>query len=390
MKKSYHKYDCIIIGSGFAGAVMAREFAERADKKVLVLEKNNHIGGNAYDCFNKDGIKIQQYGPHIFHTNSKQVYDYLSRFTRWRKYEHKVEGNIFGKFVPIPFNLNSLHMAFDEGKAERLHSRLISSYGMENKVTIHELRGQSDLELAELVAYVYENVFLYYTQKQWGLTPEEIDPAVTARVPVFISNDNRYFQDTYQGIPLEGYTELFSAMLAHPNISLMLNVRAASIMKFNEDGIMLEGEPFNGEVIYTGAVDELYDCRFGRLPYRTLDFIFETHDFPWYQKTGTVNYTTSEDFTRITEFKYLTGQKIDNKTTIAKEFARDYTGSPNETPYYPIPGSESLSLYERYRELAGRTGRLHLLGRLAEYKYYNMDAIVERALLLADELILSY
>lgn len=384
---SCYPFDCLVIGSGFAGAVMARELAERAGKKVLIVEKRDHIGGNAYDRLNDDGILIHQYGPHIFHTNTKRVYDYLSRFTRWREYQHEVVGNIHGKLMPIPFNLNSLRVAFDADKADRLQSKLIAAYGMGSKVTIHELRNGTDAELAELADFVYENVFLHYTRKQWGQTPEEIDPAVTARVPIYISYDNRYFQDTYQGMPLDGYTPLFSAMLTYPNISLMLSTHSSSIMTFGTEGIVINGEPFGGEVIYTGPADELFDCQFGRLPYRTLDFAFETHPLHWYQSRGTINYPVSEDYTRITEFKHLTGQKNDRKTTITKEFARDYTASPCETPYYAVSNPQNLALYERYRTMAAQTPRLHLLGRLAEYQYYNMDMIIERALLLADMLV---
>jgi len=387
MTNDFKKYDCLVAGSGFAGAVAARELAERGDKKVLLVEKRSHIGGNSYDELDEAGILIHKYGPHIFHTNQERAYTYLSRFTEWRGYQHEVAGNVYGKLIPVPFNLNSLHMVYDSEKADRLEKMLVETYGMEKKVTILELRKNDNLELAELADYVYKNVFLYYTQKQWGLSPVQIDPAVTIGVPVFISRDNRYFQDAYQGIPLNGYTLLFEKMLDHPNIDIVLNTDIRDVLAFDGDSILLNGMPFAGTVIYSGAADELFDYKFGQLPYRTLDFLFETYDMEWFQKYGTVNYTVDQEYTRITEFKYLTGQINRDKTSIMKEYPHSYTGAEGEIPYYSINNPENDRLYEKYRELTQRFHDFHLLGRLAEYKYYNMDAIVLRALQLADSLI---
>ena len=380
-------YDCLVIGCGFAGAVVARELAERAGRKVLVIDKRSHVGGNAYDCLDSDGILVHKYGPHIFHTNSGRVFDYLSRFTAWRNYSHEVLADIHGEMIPVPFNLNSLYMVFDHNKALRLEQKLVSLYGMGQRVTISELLGSKDSEILELAEYVYRNIFLNYTQKQWGIAPEEIDSSVTARVPVIISYDNRYFQDEYQGIPSNGYTPLFEKLLDHPDINLQLNVNSAEILKLAGEEILVNDKPFSGQVIYTGAVDELFSCCYGRLPYRTLDFIFETHDRTFYQSKGTINYTVDQLFTRITEFKHLTGQDIHGKTAIMKEYPRAYTGSEDEIPYYAILNFENISLYERYKQLTGSFSELYLLGRLAEYKYYNMDAIIEGALVLADNLI---
>jgi UDP-galactopyranose mutase len=381
------KYDCLVIGSGFAGSVIARELAERANLKILVIEKRSHIAGNAYDCLNDDGIMIHKYGPHIFHTYNKRVFDYVSRFTEWRKYSHEVLANIYGKMLPVPFNLNSLYMSFDADKAHKLEQKLIAAYGIDKKVTIAQLRKETDSELVELADFVYKNVFLYYTQKQWGLKPEDVDESVTARVPILISRDNGYFQDTYQGMPSCGYTPIFENMINHPNIALKLNTDATESFSISEKKILFDGKPFDGLVIYTGALDELFKCKFGRLPYRTLDFVFETHDIEWYQPKGTVNYTVDQDFTRITEFKHLTGQENLNRTTIMKEYPKAYTGSEAEIPYYAILNQENFKLYEKYKNLTDNFGNFHLLGRLAEYKYYNMDAIIERALNLSDEII---
>ena len=384
-------YDALIIGAGFAGAVTARQLAE-AGQRVLVLERRDHIGGNAYDQPDEAGVLIHQYGPHIFHTNDRQVYDYLSRFTAWSDYQHKVVANIpapdGGRVeYPVPFNLNSLEIAFGPQEGARLGERLIAAYGAEKKVTILELRRNPDPDISALADYVYEHVFVHYTMKQWGTTPEQIDPNTTARVPVFLSRDCRYFQDAYQGMPLHGYTRLFEAMLDHPGIQVWLNTDARDLLDLSGAGIRFEGETFDGPVVYTGAVDELFGCLFGRLPYRTLDFRFETHPVDLWQSHGTVNYTVDEPYTRITEFKHMTGQTLPGATTIVKEYSRAYTGAPEETPYYAIINPENNALYERYAALAAHHPQLHLLGRLAEYKYYNMDAIVARALALADGLL---
>ena len=385
------RYDCLVVGAGLAGAVAARELAERGGRRVLVLERRSHVGGNAYDRFDEAGVLIHQYGPHIFHTNDKRVFDYLSRFTAWRNYQHKVVANIpkgEGRtLLPVPFNLVSLEVAFGRRRARALEEKLIAAYGAENKVTILELRQSPDPELSALADYVYDHVFVRYTMKQWGQTPEEIDPNTTARVPVFLSRDCRYFQDEYQGLPLEGYTPMFEKLLDHPDVTVALDTDAGRRLTLGEDGITrLDGAAFAGTVIYTGAADELFGCRFGRLPYRTLEFQCETHPVDAYQTHGTVNYTMDEAFTRITEFKHLTGQVLPKTTTIMKEYARAYTGRPGEIPYYAIINPENNALYAKYRAEADRFPNLHLLGRLAEYKYYNMDAIAGRALELAERL----
>lgn len=384
-------FDTLIIGAGFAGAVCARVLAENG-RRVLVLESRNHIGGNAYDCPDSAGILIHQYGPHIFHTNNKRVFDFLSRFTQWRGYQHTVAANVpDGKGgrreFPVPFNLVSLETAFPDEKARQLEEKLLSCYGPERKVTILELRQNPDPEIAALADYVYRQVFVYYTQKQWGTTPENIDPNTTARVPIFLSRDCRYFQDAYQGLPKDGYTALFQKMLGHPGITLRLNTDASQALDLSGDAIRYQGEVFPGTVIYTGALDALFGFRLGPLPYRTLEFQFETFPADQVQSHATVNYTMDMPYTRITEFKQLTGQVLPGVTTTVKEFSKAYQGAPGQIPYYPIIGPESTALYERYAALARRFPGLHLLGRLAEYRYYNMDAIAARAMTLCDALL---
>ena len=386
-------FDALVVGAGFAGATAARELAQRGGRRVLLLERRNHVAGNAYDCLDEAGVLIHQYGPHIFHTNDKRVFDYLSQFTQWRDYAHRVIANIpdeksGGRMTyPVPFNLTSLETAFGQEEGRRLGEKLIEAYGPERKVTILELRQNPDGEIAGLADYVYEHVFVHYTMKQWGQTPEEIDPNTTARVPVFLSRDDRYFQDLYQGMPLEGYTALFTKLLDHPNLTVELGTDALKRLDLSGDRIRLDGAEFDGPVIYTGQADELFGFQFGPLPYRTLDFRFETLPRDDFQGYGTVNYTVDEAFTRITEFKHLTGQAKPGVTTIVREYSRAYTGAPEETPYYAIINPENNARYARYREAAERFPNLYLLGRLAEYKYYNMDAIVGRALALADQLL---
>lgn len=380
-------YDCIIIGSGVAGAAAARVLAEEQNKKVLVLEKKNHIGGNCYDGPDDYGILVHWYGPHIFHTGNEEVYQWFSRFTDWYLFGHEVVARVGDKLLPVPFNLNTLKMVYGEEKAAVLEKKLVDTFGFGARVPILKLREQQDEELRAIADFVYENVFLRYTMKQWGQTPEEIDPAVTGRVPVVISYDNRYFGDKYQGMPLDGFTPMFEKILDHPNIEVRTNTNAKDVLVISEeDGkVLFEGQEFPGTVIYTGPVDELFDCRFGRLPYRTLRFDFEHYDQPDYQGHSVVNYTVSEDYTRITEFKYLTGQKADT-TTIVKEYPFAYTGAEGEIPYYAIMNEENNALYQRYADLTAKLPDFHLLGRLAEYKYYNIDAMAAKAIALARSL----
>ncbi len=385
-------YDALVVGSGFAGAVAARRLAEEASKRVLVVERRDHIGGNAYDCLDQAGVLIHRYGPHIFHTNDKRVFHYLSRFTSWRDYQHKVVASIPLKEggrtqFPVPFNLTSLAAAFGPEDGQRLKEKLLAAYGAENKVTILELRQNPDPEIAALADYVYEHIFVHYTTKQWGQRPEDIDPNTTARVPIFLSEDCRYFQDAYQGMPLQGYTPLFQRMLDHPNITMELGTDALKHLDVSGESILLDGKRFDRPVIYTGQADELFAFQYGPLPYRALDFVFQTLPMDFYQTHGTVNYTVDENFTRITEFKHLTGQKIPGVTTIMREYSRAYTGLAGEIPYYAIINRSNNALYAKYAALAARHPNLHLLGRLAEYKYYNMDAITARALELTDRLI---
>lgn len=376
--------DAIVIGSGIAGAVAARCLAEEQGRQVLVVEKKEHIGGNCYDEKDAYGILIHKYGPHIFHTSDEEVYAWLSRFTKWYAFGHEVVARVGDELIPVPFNLNTLKQVYGEEKGNILEGKLVEAFGEGARVPILKLRQHPDPQIQEIAEYVYQNIFLRYTMKQWGQKPEEIDPAVTGRVPVVISYDNRYFGDKYQGMPLEGYTPMFERILDHPGITVKTETPASRLLTFSLEGgsVLLKGEPFEGPVIYTGPVDELFACCYGRLPYRSLRFDFEHYDRPDYQGHSVVNYTVSEEFTRITEFKYLTGQQAPD-TTIVKEYPFAYTGAQGEIPYYAIQNPENQALYEKYEALAAKIKNLYLLGRLAEYKYYNIDAMAARALKIA-------
>ena len=378
------KYDVLIIGAGFAGSVMAERFANDG-KKVLVVDKRSHIGGNMFDYIDDNQVLVHQYGPHLFHCKDFFVLDYLKNFSNWYPYENSVKGNLNGKVVPIPFNLTSIEMLFDEDEANALKEALINEYGMEQKVPILMLRKSNNVMIRGLADFIYEKVFKFYTMKQWDLTPEQIDPKVTERVPVFISYDDRYFQDEYQFLPEDGYTKIFEKMLSHPNIDIRLNTKAQDILKINfeDHKIIFEGSEFSGLFIFTGQLDELMNYRYGKLSYRSLYFDLQSHD-GIYQETATVNYPTPEAehaFTRITEFKHLMQIKP-QRTTIAIEYPYPYdeNGEKGNIPYYPVFTDENKTIYDQYVEDIKAFDSFVLLGRLAEFRYYNMDGVVAAAL----------
>lgn len=361
--------DWLIVGSGFTGAVLAERIASQTNEKVLIIDQRDHIGGNAYDYYNEHGVLLHKYGAHIFHTNSRRIWEYVSQFTSWRPYFHEVKAQVEGKLVPVPFNLNALDALFPKSMAERLESRLIARYGFGSKIPILKMIDDGDPDLKVLALYIYRNVFESYTTKQWGLKPEELDNSVTARVPVFISRDDRYFQDTYQGIPRLGYTELFRRMLSHPNIHVMLKTPYREIAE----------EIDYKRMIYTGAIDEYFQYMHGALPYRSLRFELRNEPVTRFQSASVVNYPNEYEFTRAIEFKQFSGQDLP-MTTLAYEYPEAHEPGVN-TPYYPIPRSQNQDQYALYaKEVEKLNGRVIFAGRLADYKYYNMDQAVGRAL----------
>ncbi|HEY9465586.1 MAG TPA: UDP-galactopyranose mutase [Vicinamibacterales bacterium] len=360
-------FDYLVVGAGFAGATIAERLAAHAGKTVLICDKRPHIGGNAYDHYDEAGILVHKYGPHIFHTNSRDVYEYLSQFTEWRPYQHRVLACVDGQLLPIPINLDTVN---------RMYGTNYTSFELEKFFTsvaepVAHVRTSEDVIVSKVGRELYEKFFRNYTRKQWGLDPSELDASVTSRVPVRTNRDDRYFTDTYQVMPLRGYTRMFERMLSHPNIKILLNADYREVKRAIP----------HSEVIFTGPVDEFFDYRFGRLPYRSLDFKFETVNTPVAQQGPVINYPNENAYTRVTEFKYLTGQEHP-KTTLVYEFAKG-----EGDPYYPVPQPQNAALYRKYQELAEATSGVHFLGRLGTYKYYNMDQVVAQALTFYAKLV---
>ncbi len=353
-------FDYLIVGAGFAGSVLAERLARRADKKVLLVEKRNHIGGNAYDCYDEAGVLIHKYGPHIFHTNSSEVFDYLSQFTAWRQYQHRVLASVDGQLVPIPINLDTINRLYGTS----YNSLNLEAFFQSVAEPRDEIRTSEDVVVSRVGRELYEKFFKNYTRKQWGLDPSELDAAVTARVPVRTNRDDRYFTDRYQAMPLHGFTRMFERMLDHPNIKIMLNTDYREVRDF---------VPFR-KMIYSGPIDEFFDMCYGKLPYRSLDFKFETRPTELHQPVAVINYPNDYAFTRVTEFKHLTGQEH-AKSTLVYEFPTA-TGDP----YYPVLNPEAGGIYRRYKALADEQTDVHFVGRLATYKYYNMDQVVAQSL----------
>ncbi len=353
-------FDYLIVGAGFAGSVLAERLATQAGKKILIIDKRNHIGGNAYDYYNEDGILIHKYGPHIFHTNSKDVFEYLNLFTQWRPYEHRVLGSVDGQLVPIPINLTTINQLY----GLNLNSEQVEDFFASKAEKISRVQTSEDVVVSKVGRELYEKFFRGYTRKQWDLDPSELDASVTARVPTRTNKDDRYFTDTYQAMPLHGYSAMFQKMLSHPNIKIMLNTDYKEIIDFIP----------HKKLIYTGPIDSYFDYCYGKLPYRSLEFKFETIDAEYFQSTGTINYPNEQLYTRITDFKYLTGQKH-SKTAIVYEYPR-----AEGDPYYPVPRPENAEIYKKYQNLAATITNTYFVGRLATYKYYNMDQVVAQSL----------
>lgn len=373
-------YQAIVIGAGLSGAVMAERMASQLGWRVLVLEQRDHLAGNCFDERDAAGVLIHRYGPHLFHTDKPAVADYLSQFTQWHPYEHRVLSRIDGQLVPLPFNLTSIERCFPADKAQALIAALVSRYGEGARVPILTLRQQADPLLGELAEFIYQKAFVNYTSKQWGMPPEAISPEVTARVPVVVSRDDRYFTDPFQAVPQGGYSAMVAAMLAHPNIELQLStpMSARVALDWAQGHVMLDGAPFTGPLIYTGMLDVL--CAGSEpLPYRSLRFEHRHLAQAQFQPVTTVNYPNEEAYTRITEFKHLTGQ-VHAGTSIVYEYPCAYEPEQGLEPYYPLFTDTAQARYADCRARLGCFTQLIPLGRLAEYRYFDMDDAVDNAL----------
>lgn len=390
MSQPNNNYDVVVIGAGLSGAVLAERFATQCNARVLVLDIRAHIGGNCYDEHDEHGVLVHRYGPHLFHTDQKHVWDYLSQFTTWRPYKHQVLAEINEQLVPIPFNLNSLHQCFPRETAVALEQALLSRYGAEQKIPILELRNTDDPLLKALSDFVYDNVFVNYTAKQWGCSPEDIAPEVTARVPVIVSRANGYFTDPYQAVPEHGYSKMIEQILADDRIEVVLNCDFRQRLSLDEQqrNIYLDRQLFKGEVIYTAPLEQLFGQKFGTLPYRSLRFEFVHHPVFPFQPVTTVNYPNQHDYTRITEFAHFTG-KTDMGTTIVYEYPQSYDPEDEQAniPYYPIFNEHSQAAHEKYAQELGAFPQITAVGRLAQYRYFDMDDAVANALTIFEALL---
>jgi UDP-galactopyranose mutase len=353
-------YDWLIVGAGFAGSVLAERLATQRNERVLLIDRRPHIGGNAYDRYDEAGLLIHQYGPHIFHTNSKQIFDHLSKFTEWRFYEHRVLAEVDRQLVPVPINLDTVNKLY----GLNLTSDELEGWFASRAEKVEEIKTSEDVVVSKVGRELYEKFFRGYTRKQWGLDPSELDKSVTARVPTRTNRDDRYFGDEFQFMPKHGYTRMFERMLDHPNINIMTQTEYEDV----KDVV-----PYR-RLIYSGPIDEFFDYRFGKLPYRSLHFRHVMLDQEWHQPVAVVNYPQTNEYTRVTEYKHLTGQ-THPKTALTYEFP-----SSTGEPYYPVPKAENQELYKKYERLALVTPSVWFVGRLATYRYYNMDQIVGQAL----------
>lgn len=350
----------VIVGAGLAGLTMAERIANVLNEKVLIIEKRNHIGGNVYDSYNEEGILIHNYGPHIFHTNDREVYQYLSRFTKWNDFWHRVLTYVDGNLIPMPITVETINKLYNLN----LDCSQVEDFLKDKAINLEEVRTSRDVALSKVGKDIYEKIFETYTRKQWGVDPGELDTSVISRIPIRLNRDTRYFADKYQGMPSSGYTKMCENMAANKNIKILLNTDYFEIINdINYD-----------KLIFTGAPDEFYNYRYGKLDYRSINFVFETHDKDDYQEAPVVNYPNDYDFTRITEFKKLTWQQH-KKTTICKEFP-----CSEGEPYYPFPTAICKAKYEQYKKDIDKEEKVIFIGRLAEYRYYNIDGVIRRAL----------
>lgn len=374
-------YDYVIAGAGFSGGILARELAEKLNKKVLVLDRRNHIAGNMYDEYDANGILVQRYGPHTFVTDNAEVIQYINRFVPWHDYFITAQVEIDGKLMPMPFNYKSIEMLYEKTRAHSLIQELEKAFPGQRRVPVFSLTEHDSPNISEFGRLLCEKDYIPYTSKQWGINPEDIDKSVIERVKVALSYDENYMQQKYQVMPEHSFTEFFTNLLNHKNITVQLNSDILKYLKVNYEKNKILFMDAEVPIIFTGPIDELFDCRYGRLPYRSLNIEFQSHDRDYYQKAPFIAYPQAKDYTRITEYKYLTGQKKSDRTTISIEYPLNY--DPEERvgniPYYPVICEKNHEMYSRYRVLADKFHNLFVCGRLGDYKYYNMDQAILRA-----------
>ncbi|MCQ2507107.1 MAG: UDP-galactopyranose mutase [Lachnospiraceae bacterium] len=364
------KCDVLVVGAGLAGLTVAERIANDMKLKVIVVDKRDHIGGNVYDFYNNDGILIHKYGPHIFHTNDSEVYEYLSRFTEWRQFEHFVLSSVDGKLVPMPVTLDTVNAIYGTD----MNEEEMKAFLEKEAVSFDEIKTSEQVALSKVGPLLYEKLFKNYTKKQWGIDASELDTSVISRIPVRFNHDTRYFADTYQGMPLYGYTKMCEKMVESKNIKLLLKT----------DYKEIASEIQHRALVYTGRTDEFFHNFYGKLPYRSLDFIFETHDMEKFQEAPCVNYPNDNEYTRITEFKWMTGQTC-YKTATCKLIPGD-----DGQALYPFPTAEYQAQFANYRKLMAKEKNTYFVGRLAEYKYYNMDKVVKRGLEVFEDMKKDY
>lgn len=359
-------YDYLIVGAGFAGAVLAERLATRLGKRILIVDRRPHIAGNAYDSVNADGIRIHHYGPHLFHTNDAHIFEYLSQFTAWHPYEHRVRALVHGRLVPMPINRDTINALFDTGFTREEE---VETFLEAERESIAHVMNSEEFVLSRAGRRLYELLYRGYSTKHWGVEPSRLSPVVCGRLPVRLNTDDRYFNDRYQAIPQEGYTRMFERMLAHENIELRLNTEFNAVR-----------DAEYGTLIYTGPIDEFFDWKYGRLPYRSLYFTYETHEQEFVQPVAQINYPNDYEYTRSIEFKHITGQ-VAPRTVVAREYPLD-----EGEPFYPVPSTESRQLYNRYHADTEVLTDVYLTGRLATYKYLNMDQVVGQSLVLFERI----
>lgn len=377
------RYDVVIVGSGFTGSVIARELADRTDAHILLLEKRSHIGGNMYDKTFENGVLVHMYGPHTFFTDEKWIIDYIQKFSKWVPLDVTAQVEIDDRLFSLPFGFQFIREYYGKEKADLLIARLKETFPNQERVAIYDLLNQEDEDIRHFANMLCEKDYYPYTSKQWGIPMEDMDPSVISRVKFALSDDNRYIQQKYQYTPVEGYTDFFRQLLASDHIKVVTEVDALDLLSFNDAlgccEIKWEGQVYRCPIVYTGPIDELFSCRFGSLPYRSLDIEFKSFDRTDYQSVPFISYPQADGYTRIVEYKKLTGQAVEGNTTISVEYPRTYVKGEN-LPYYPVINKANLEKFEKYRELTENYGNLFVCGRLGDYKYYNMDAAIVRAM----------